>query len=107
MSIDIFDRNGQPMSRQDWYRKLSDMDYKVIAKTNLPDGRQVSTVWLGLDHSYGGPPLIFETMVFRDHIAVDGIQERYSTEAEARIGHMAIFDELAKAAPQRPEEGGR
>jgi len=36
----------------------------------------ISTVFLGLDHNWGdGPPLLFETMVFRtegkDHVSVD------------------------------------
>lgn len=33
---------------------------------NLSNGYIISTVWLGLNHAYGdGPPLIYETMVFR------------------------------------------
>lgn len=40
-------------------------DERRIARTYMPDGRIVSTVFLGLDHSFGsGPPLLFETMVF-------------------------------------------
>lgn len=46
----------------------------------------VSTVFLGLDHSFGdGPPLLWETMIFGgEH---DQYQERYSTKAEALAGH--------------------
>ena len=47
----------------------------------------VSTVFLGLNHQYGdhGPPLLFETMVFRN----DSGEEmwRYSTYEEALKGH--------------------
>lgn len=49
----------------------------------------VSTVFLGLDHSWGdGEPQIFETMVFGG--ALDQEQERYSTWAEAEAGHAAM-----------------
>jgi hypothetical protein len=39
-------------------------DYNIVAKDELPDGSRLSTVWLGLDHGFAGPPLIFETMRF-------------------------------------------
>jgi hypothetical protein len=49
----------------------------------------VSTVFLGIDHSYGdGPPLLFETMVFRGHL--DERQWRYSTWDQAEAGHARI-----------------
>src|SRR6187401_652293 len=36
-----------------------------VAWNHLDDGTIVSTVFLGLDHSWGhGPPLLYETMVF-------------------------------------------
>jgi len=70
-------------------RTLLDMDpdYHRVAKAELPGSVTVSTVWLGLDHQWrpGGPPLIFETMVFGG--SDDEMQERYSTEAEALEGH--------------------
>ncbi len=38
---------------------------RTVAKTKR-DGVEVSTVFLGLTHSYNdGPPLIFETMIFK------------------------------------------
>ena len=64
-------------------------DIKRVAETTLPNGRWVSTVWMGLNHRFGdGPPLIFETMVFpsRDDMG-DLDSDRYSTEAEAFAGH--------------------
>lgn len=48
---------------------------------------RVSTVFLGLDHSFGGrKPLLFETMVFGGPL--DQEQERYSTWEEAEKGHI-------------------
>lgn len=47
---------------------------------------QVSTVFLGLDHSFGtGKPLLFETMIFGGKH--DGYQDRYTTWEEAEKGH--------------------
>ena len=76
------------------------MLFRSIDSTYLIAGDQhrwVSTVWLGLDHGFGmgGPPLIFETMIFGDHGVSDHGQWRYSTEQAARQGHAeAVF--LAK-----------
>lgn len=78
---------------EQWARLSDDREYKVL-KQSTECGKMVSTIWLGLDHSFsGGSPLIFETMVFltnRDgevetwnEIAAD----RYSTEEEALKGH--------------------
>lgn len=74
-------------------RLLRDPDYKIVRQTTLPNGRFVSTVWLGFDHRWwgDGAPLIFETMVFPvkgDFGNIDG--ERYSTEAEALAGHLDL-----------------
>jgi hypothetical protein len=53
----------------------------------------VSTVFLGVNHQYGsGPPLLFETMVFRD--GDDVLCWRYSTWAQAEEGHGKIVDGL-------------
>ena len=49
----------------------------------------VSTVFLGLDHSYfTGPPILFETMVFR--AGGSGETDRYSTWEEAEKGHAEM-----------------
>lgn len=60
-------------------------------RLTLPDGTEaeVSTVFLGIDHGFGGRPLLFETMVF-------GLKEdaqpcwRYATWLEAEAGHVAV-----------------
>lgn len=45
--------------------RMSKDGTQVIGDTRIWPYR-ISTVWLGLDYQYGnGPPLIFETMVFR------------------------------------------
>lgn len=60
-----------------------------IAFTEI-DAVQVSTVFLGIDHSFGDDdePILFETMVFGgDH---NESCYRYATKKEALIGHGNI-----------------
>jgi hypothetical protein len=57
------------------------------------DGIVISTVFLGLDHSFGnGPPLIFETMVFGG--IHDGECTRYSTWDQAVAGHRIMVKKI-------------
>lgn len=57
----------------------------------------VSTVFLGLDHRFmgGGPPLVFETMVFGG--SLEGHQVRHSSYDDALIGHAAARGLVEKA----------
>ena len=56
------------------------------------DGIQISTVFLMHDpNPTGGKPLLFETMVFGGHGSEDW-QERYTSEAEARVGHQRAVE---------------
>ena len=89
-----FDRAGQPITLAEADRLLSDADYRRVARTAVGDD-EVSTVWLGVDHSFGlgGPPILFETMVFP---ACD-VCERYATEDEARAGHELMVTRLRAA----------
>ncbi len=56
----------------------------------------VSTIFLGLDHSFanGGPPVLFETMIFGGKH--DQWQDRYRTWDEAEAGHRKAV-EMVKA----------
>lgn len=101
-----FDRQGRPMTFAQWGGVFECLrEYKVIRRTRLPDGKWVSTVWLGLDHGFGGRRrLIFETMVFsskrRGH---DLDQERYGTELEAIAGHNAMVEKWSFPQPTQSE----
>lgn len=69
---------------------------RVVAKSDVGNGVRVSTVFLGLDHSYGeGPPLLFETMIFGGVHA--GYEERCSTWDEAEKQHQ-IAVAIARSA---------
>jgi hypothetical protein len=72
-----------------------------VAVDEIGDVR-VSTVFLGLDHGYGGPPIIFETMIFGG--PHDKYQERYSTWQEAEEGHRRAVVLVKQASwPTTPD----
>jgi hypothetical protein len=54
------------------------------------EGVEVSTVFLGLDHSFSqeGPPIVFESMIFGGEL--DGEMQRYATYDEALAGHREL-----------------
>jgi hypothetical protein len=90
---DYYDRDGRPIGMMEWGRLLDNLEYRVIEKTLVRGRWEVSTVWMGLDHSFGqGPPLIFETMVFDQNAgdASDHEMRRYATEQQARDGHAEM-----------------
>lgn len=68
---------------------------RVIKKTEVAPGVEVSTVFLGKDHSFGEEkPILFETIVFGG--LRDEEQERYSTWNEAVAGHQMIVNSFAE-----------
>jgi hypothetical protein len=86
MGHGFYRRDGsQYPSVEDWAKDYEKSDRRVAYDT--AGGYEISTVFLGLDHSFGGgPPLIFETMVFKVGSRSDMHCERYSSEAEALRG---------------------
>jgi hypothetical protein len=77
---------------------------RQVAKTDFGDVR-VSTVFLGLDRSFGeGPPLLFETMIFGGPFDQDKYQERCSTWEEAEAQHAEAV-EVARQSLNRPGAG--
>ena len=93
-----FDKNGKEINYEEWGKLLEDKDYKIIKQETLPDGKKVSTVWLGLDHNFGeGEPLIFETMVFPSEGDFSDVDvERYSTLEEAQKGHEEMVKKWSR-----------
>lgn len=77
-------------------------DTQHVADETIGNVR-ISTVFLGLDHSFGeGPPLIFETMIFGG--AYDQFQDRYTTWKQAEAGHKRVVAALrAGKNPNEPE----
>lgn len=95
------DRQGRPLTIEQWSRMFADRAYKRVASTTVRR-LWVSTVWMGMDHGYGNKPLYFETMVFpapgskryRNRPWMEEYVERYTTELEARRGHQRIVDRI-------------
>ena len=74
----------------EWGRMMENMDKRRVGSTENND-ISVSTVFLGIDHSFGdGPPLLFETMIFGGEHDED--VERYSTWDEAEVGHKKMCE---------------
>ena len=75
-----------------------DRENRVVKQEQLPNGKWVSTVFLGIDHSFGGgPPLLFETMVFpsKENFRDLGM-DRYTTWEEAEKGHKKMVKKWSK-----------
>ena len=86
--------NGEPVEERDlimwarWFEKNERILHvdRVSPLLGLFGGCRVSTVFLGLDHSFGsGPPLLWETMIFGGPL--DGDEWRYASRSEAVAGH--------------------
>lgn len=61
---------------------------------NVDNLVRVSTVFLGIDHSFGtGAPVLYETIVF-GHPNYDQLMIRYTTRTKAEAGHAAVVKAL-------------
>ena len=78
---------------------------RYVATTNVGEYR-VSTIFLALDHSFGGkgPPILYETMVFC--LVADDWNDlyvcRYATREEATKDHDRVVEALR--AGTEPED---
>ena len=89
--VRYYDRQGFPIPNTldepeygaalGWAKLHADPDYRILAHDDLPDGGLLSTVWLGLDHGFHGPPRFFETMRF------SGEQEPLEIMGRTRMHH--------------------
>lgn len=89
----VLDERGEPRPEPDlltWGRWMEKRDRIVKQEDPIP-GVRVSTVFLGLDHSWnGGPPVLWETMIFGG--PHDGYQDRYTSRAQAEKGHRRAIE---------------
>lgn len=89
-----YNRDGSPTELMEWAKNFEG-DRKVCF-TKFWWGGRLSTVFLGLDHSFGdGPPLIFETMLFTRKGHELG-QWRYSAEKQAIEHHSQLVRAIKK-----------
>jgi len=102
-----YDRQGNRITRYEWAAIYSDSAYRIIRQEKIghPRTKWLSTVWLGLDHSYllNEPkrPVIFETMLFNKGKWLELGMWRYSTEEDARTGHMILSERYRYNRKQR------
>lgn len=106
MTLRFLDKQGNPLTIDEYETLFSREDYKILKQTHVNGRYFVSTVWLGINHAYGdGPPMIFETMVFHscknEQITDLGEldMERYATEKEALEGHENMCKRFAELCP--------
>ena len=85
---------------EEWGVFFNDMEQRRIAHTKVSPKVSVSTVFLGLDHSFsGGPPLLFESLVFGGKH--DGDMLRYASYADAVKGHNELVAMTLKTQRKR------
>ena len=82
-----------------WARWMKTADRHV--RLTEQDEVSVSTVFLGLDHSWNSTPELFETMVFINGNGDD--MERYATWDEANAGHDRWVAKVFKPTEIRNE----
>jgi len=107
-----FNKEGEPIDLKEWSRLRSYFDYRFVGQTyvgrkkNSKKRKMVSTIWLGINHSFldGEDPVIFETMIFVTQKGKVDFTElyckRYHTLAEASEGHAKAV-KLAKTIKQQ------
>ena len=89
----ILDRDGNPVVEPNfirWCEWMGKNNRGVLRDT--VGGCAVSTVFLATDHRFGGggPPILFETMIFNYRFAHEyEYCERYCTREQAVVGHAA------------------
>lgn len=72
-----------------WFEKH---EHRRVARTKLPWGTVISTVFLALNHNWSdhGAPILWETMIFGG--ACHDFQRRYSSYRQAIIGHNVAVE---------------
>lgn len=96
---------------QTWYDlhpELRSVARAVITPPNNGEGNRVdvirvSTLFLGLDHSWRseGPALVFETTIYGGEY--DDSAWRWFTMADAQSGHQRIVDAIVAGEPPEPD----
>ena len=103
-----YDRDGKPVEdTAAWGALFEDRAYQRVARTVLPNGILISTVWLGIDHNFSGkgPPIIFETMVFDSEDDLTDLDVcRYATEEEALFGHEVMVKDWLHVKREADDE---
>ena len=116
MSIEVSEQfrayifvNGKikSVSLSQWSLWFNDFENRKIDRTIISDNVYVSTIFLGIDHSFNlenwndEKPILFESMVMGGKFSNMGW--RYSSCGEAKRGHWLIVDRIrAGLSPDVP-----
>lgn len=81
---------------------MQPIEERMVAKSKIMFGEEqigyVSTVFLSLDHAFGGgPPVLWETLVYEKGEEED--QARYRSLEEAKAGHELLVSGLLRRHP--------
>ena len=100
-------RDGNPVEEPNlmvWASWFETHDKERRVAFDKMGSAKVSTVFLGLDHSFGkGPPLLYETMVLGG--SLNGTMDRYSDAESARQGHAAMVLRVKEAQAKEAPDG--
>jgi hypothetical protein len=106
----LVDKVAVPVSAIEWAAWMEGAGAKVkIVKQEVVGRYWVSTVFLGLDHSFGkGGPILFETMIFGRHRNMHSTPEfedgEYQTRCSTWEQAEAMHQEAVKYAREKSEE---
>jgi hypothetical protein len=93
----ILDQDKKPViaNHDEWASFMTDPEKRILFRTEIKDVA-VSTAFLGLDHRFIGlgPPLLFETMIFKNGIGID--MKRYSSYDDAETGHTVAVRRIKR-----------
>lgn len=92
-----YNMQGSEITAEEFSTLMKSPEARVVEQVMLPNGLFVSTVLAGVNMRMGSEldPLIFETMVFAQHTALDEGTKRYCTLAQAKAGHAESVVEWA------------
>lgn len=104
----MLDADGTPVPCSDavawaqWFERATKDRSRIVAadRDEGPDGGGilVSTVFLGIDHRFGGggPPILWESLVFGGPL--DQTMRRYSSRDAALAGHQSLCKDVIAAS---------
>lgn len=94
------DRQGNPMILRAWMEARSNVNYRLVAHTQITDTCEVLTMWMGMDDYPldDGPPNIFGSIIKRDGKFESEVTT--SSEPDAKAAHEQLASEArARYAP--------